>query len=90
MKAVLNRRLLFILHRGWVEARLLAQRKRFDQLYDLADALEPVSGYMNDWKDEDLESILFNLATYQKKHGTTDSFDYLSMLQGDEEPPERF
>jgi hypothetical protein len=35
----IQHRLLFILHRGQVGARLVAQAKKPEQLFDLADAL---------------------------------------------------
>ena len=42
----LQRRLLFILHRGLVDARLLALGGNHAQLFDLADALEPLPGWL--------------------------------------------
>ncbi len=85
----LRRRVLYVLHRGWVEARLLAMAARHEQLADLADALEVVPGYLNDWNADSLESIKFNLRTYQGKYEHNQPFDYLSALEADE-PPERF
>jgi len=81
----LERRLLLILHRGWVEARLLAQGQKHQQLFDLADALEPVPGYMDRWEEEHLEAIRFNLKTYRQKHPGS-SFDYLRYLDVDPPP----
>jgi len=83
-----RRRLLFILHRGFVEARLLALSERSQQLFDLADALETIPGCLEQWNEEDLEAIRFNLQNYQRKHGPR-AFDYLSYL-GEQSPPERF
>ena len=76
----IKRRLLFVLHRGWVEARLLAQSQRFQQLFDLADALEPLPAYMTRWEDHHLDSVRFNLKTYQEKY-LGGSFEYLEFLE---------
>ncbi len=84
----LYRRLLFILHRGLVEARLLAQAKKHEQLFDLADALESLPSYMDKWDDRHLEIIRFNLRKYREKYPSP-SFDYLRYLDADA-PPERF
>jgi hypothetical protein len=74
-------RLLFVLHRGLVEARLLAQARKHEQLFDLADALEPIPGYMSRWEESHLSAIRFNLKTYRDKHPSS-SFDYLQYLDG--------
>jgi hypothetical protein len=50
-------RLLFILHRGLVEARLLAGADRSKQVFDLADALELIPGMLKDWHDGDLLTL---------------------------------
>ncbi len=47
-------RLLFILHRGLVEIRLLAGANRSQQAFDLADALELIPGMLKDWHDGDI------------------------------------
>ena len=88
MNQELQRRLLFIVHRGLVEARLLAQAKKHEQLFDLADALEPVPGYMDNWDDRHLEIIRFNLKKYRDKYPSP-SFDYSRYLDVDP-PPQRF
>jgi len=89
MDAVLNRKLLYILHRGWVEVRLLAQKNSITRIFDLADALEPITGYINNWKDEDLDAIRFNLTNYQEKYEKANCFDYVAVLDA-EDPPQRF
>jgi hypothetical protein len=88
MNQELQRRLLFIVHRGLVEARLLGQAKKHEQLFDLADALEPMPGYMDNWDDRHLEIIRFNLMKYRDKYPSP-SFDYLRYLDVDP-PPQRF
>lgn len=84
----IHRRLLYIIHRGFVEARLLALGERHQQLFDLADALENLPCYLDDWNDEHMELIRFNLKTYQDKYPGI-SFDYLANLETGE-VPERF
>ena len=84
----LHRRLLFILHRGLVEARLLAQSQKHEQLFDLTDALEPLPSYIDNWEDNHIGAIRFNLEKYRKKYPSP-SFDYMRYLETDP-PPERF
>lgn len=74
----LERRLLFILHRGLVEARLLAQSGNNQQLVDLADAMEPIPGWMASWEPEHLEQVRFNLETYATKY--PNAFDHISYI----------
>jgi hypothetical protein len=88
MNEELKRRLLFIVHRGLVEARLLAQAKKPEQLFDLVDALEPMPGYLDNWNDGHLEIIRFNLTKYRSKYANP-SFDYPRYLDVDP-PPQRF
>ena len=64
----LKRRLLYILHRGLVEARLLAQAGQTQQLHDLADCLESIPAYMSRWREEDVEIIKASLETYRNKY----------------------
>lgn len=79
-------RLLFILHRGFVEARLLAGANKNKQVFDLADALELISGMLKNWHDGDLEQVRLLLKTYQDKY-PTGGFDFLSRLS-DQNPLE--
>jgi len=72
-------RLLFILHRGFVEARLLAGANKASQVFDLADALELVPGMLKDWHDGDLEQVRSLLKTYQDKY-PVGGFDFLARL----------
>jgi len=74
----LQRRLLFILHRALVEARLLAQAGKMEQTFDLADALEPLPGWLASWKDEYLEVLRSNLKTYAAKY--PDAFGYIDFI----------
>jgi hypothetical protein len=82
------RRVLYILHSGLVEARNLAMSGKTQQLFDLADALETLPGELNEWKEDSLESIRFNLRTYQDRY-RGQSNDHLKYLDR-EEPPDRF
>ncbi|MFA6046987.1 MAG: hypothetical protein WC718_18540 [Phycisphaerales bacterium] len=78
----LERPLLLILHRGWVEARLLALGQKHQQLFELADAMEQLPWLVNNWKDEHLEAIRGNLKTYEDKY-LGSRFDYLRYLDSD-------
>ena len=79
MNQEIKHRLLFILHRGLAEARLLAQAKKHDQLFDFADNFEPIPAYMDNWQDSHLEAIRLNLKTYRSKYPNP-AFDYLRYL----------
>jgi len=85
----LQRRLLFILHRGLVEIRILCQGPNNSaQVFDLADAIELIPGYLNAWHPDHFELIRFALNGYQKKYAES-SFDYLRYLEIDT-PPSAF
>jgi hypothetical protein len=72
-------RLLFILHRGFVETRLLAGADKSKQVFDLADALELIPGMLKNWNDGDLEQVRSLLKTYQDKY-PKGGFDFLTRL----------
>lgn len=72
-------RLLFILHRGFVETRLLAGANKNKQVFDLADALELIPGMLKNWHDGDLEQVKALLKTYQDKY-PVGGFNFLSRL----------
>lgn len=82
-------RLLFILHRGWIEARLLSQRQAWQQLYDLTDALEPLPAAISRWNDQELEATRFNLNAYEKKY-PENTFKYSQYLDLTSPPPPSF
>jgi hypothetical protein len=82
-------RLLFILHRGWIEARMLAQRQAWQQLYDLTDALEPLPAAITRWNDDELNATRFNLTTYETKHNEN-AFKYSQYLDLTAPPPPPF
>jgi hypothetical protein len=84
----LARRLLFILHRGLVQARNLALAANNEQLADLTDALEILPGLLDHWQDEDFETVRFVLRNYQEKYPGS-SYDFQASLERDA-PPERF
>jgi hypothetical protein len=84
----LARRLLFILHRGLVEARNLALAQGNEQIAELADALEIVPSLMDHWEDDHLELVRNVLATYQQKY-PGGGYDYLGHLER-YSPPDRF
>jgi hypothetical protein len=72
-------RLLFILHRGFVEARLLSAAGKASQVFDLADALELIPGMLKDWKVGDLDRIRDLLRVYQDKY-PIGGFDFTARL----------
>jgi len=72
-------RLLFILHRGFVEARLLAAADKSKQIFDVADALELIPGMLKDWQNEDLDRIRSLLTAHQEKH-PVGGFDFHARL----------
>jgi hypothetical protein len=85
MSTELFRKVCYILHRGFVESRLLASQAKHQQLFDLADAFEQIPSFMTDWNDDCLERLRSNLQTYQEKYPPS-SFDYLGVLDmGDRE-----
>lgn len=86
---ILLLRLLFILHRGWVEARLLAQGQQWQQLYDLTDALEPLPAALTRWNDDELDATRFNLTAYETKY-PENTFHYSHYLNLTTPPPPSF
>ena len=81
-------RLLYILHRGWVEARLLAQGHRWQQLYDLTDTLELLPSAITRWTPKELQATRENLVAYETRY--PESFQYSHHLDLDSPPPPPF
>ena len=77
-------RLLYVLHRGLVEIRLLAGSNRNQQAFDLADALELIPGMIKNWHEGDMEQIRSLFRTYHDKY-PAGGFDFLVRL-GDKPP----
>jgi hypothetical protein len=88
MDSKLRRRIAFILHRGLVEARLLAMGGKSTQIADLADALECLPGYLDRAKDDSVATIRSNLQTYASKYPDS-RFEYVRYLD-EYDPPEHF
>jgi hypothetical protein len=84
----LVRRLLFILHRGLVQARNLALCGGNQQIADLADVLETLPGLIANWDDEHLDVVRSMLKTYEDKYPGS-AYDYAGYLEK-YEPPARF
>lgn len=87
-KSDTERRLLFVLHRGLIEARELARLSRTEELIFLTDVLELIPGYLDRENPETLEVIRVGLKDYRDRfpNGT---FDYIRCL--DVDPlPDRF
>lgn len=85
--ANLERRLLFILHRAFVDTRLLAQAGKMQQVHDLADALEPLPAWLASWKNEYLEAMRSNLEKYAAKY--PNALGYLDFIDK-YDPPDKF
>ncbi len=79
----LDRRLLFILHRGLVEARNLSQLHM--QISELADALELIPSCLDRRQDADLDAIRFSLTKYRERFPES-PHDYLQYFES-EAPP---
>jgi hypothetical protein len=75
----LERRILFILHRAFVEMRLLGSAGANIQVQDLSDALEVVPGWLTAWQDDYLDILKENLKAYQSKY--PNAFDYLGFIE---------
>ncbi len=85
MEELLRKKLLYILHRGLIEFRLLAMSpEKTGQVHDLADALENIPNLIIAWKDSFLEGILRELRTYESRY--PDGFRYSCILEWDEIP----
>ena len=78
-------RLLYILHRGFVEIRLLAMSNKSGQVLDLADALELIPGMIKNWHEADLDQVRSLLKTYQDKH-PLNGFNFLARLTDQSKP----
>jgi hypothetical protein len=79
LPADLARRLLYIMHRGFVQVRNLALAQGTEQVADLADAMEILPSFMNSWEDGHLEMIRYILRAYQEKY-PGGGYDYLAEL----------
>jgi predicted aldo/keto reductase-like oxidoreductase len=82
-----KKRLLYILHLGFVEVRNLALAAGNQQIADLADALELLPRFVEDCTEEDQEMIRFVLKTYHEKYQST--FNYPARFDVCD-PPERY
>jgi len=85
----LQRRLLLILHRGCVEARLLAMGKKHKQIFELMDILELIPGCINQIHTEEKQSyidiIRQSFIKYQKEFPSSNG-NYIRILDVDEPP----
>ena len=85
----LRKRLQFILHRGFTEVRNLAYGGHHVQIAELADAMEILPRFMDRCSDEDLEMARFVLRNYKAKYPHS-NYRYLEILDGVDEPPDRY
>jgi hypothetical protein len=78
--AELTRRVLFILHRGFVEATNLAYDSRHAQIADLADAMELIPRLIPRLDQEGaVEMLRFVLTNYERQY-PTERYDYSKYL----------
>ncbi len=85
----LGKRLLFILHRGFVEIRNLAgSPENCQQISELADALELLPRFVTQCNQEELEVVRFVLKNYETKYPRR-FYDYSKYLD-QETPPDRY
>jgi hypothetical protein len=75
----LTRRLLYILHLGFVESRLLALAKRDEQAYDLADVMEVLPSLLSHGEDDARETMDRLLREYKGKYPDS-TYDYAKYL----------
>ena len=80
---VMLRKMCYLFHRGFVEARLLALQKKHEQGSDLADAFEIVPECLLDWNEASVALIRSYLEPYENKYGPS-AFDYISILDMDD------
>jgi hypothetical protein len=78
----LSRRLLYILHRGMVEARNLSYAGHSEQVADLADAMEYLPILMLKWNQhsDSWEMVRHVLKTYEDKY-PTGRYEYTPYLE---------
>jgi hypothetical protein len=75
----LSRRLLYILHLGFVEARLLALANRSQQVYDLADVMEVLPSLLCQEEQQARDAMRSLLQGYKDKYPDS-AFDYCKYL----------
>ncbi len=76
-------RLLYVLHRAFVQARNLALAGDSRLLYELADTFEILPELMTQWDETTLTKVRNILAEYQTAHPDS-GYDYLSLINGEE------
>jgi hypothetical protein len=80
--AVVQARLLHILHRALIQARNLALKGDCQQLYELADTFEILPELMTHWDETTLNQIQKILAEYESSHPQC-GYEYLALLDED-------
>jgi len=85
--ADLRERLLFVLHRGLVEIRLLAQAGKVDQMRDLADILEVMPSWLSNGSKDNpsAASIKAELQRYEQRY--PEAFKYSDFVDKYDVPP---
>jgi hypothetical protein len=75
----LLRKLHYILHRSYIEARKLAQGQQHQQLFDLADYFELIPSMLDDLNETELARIRGYLTGYQAKYPAS-AVNYVYLL----------
>jgi hypothetical protein len=83
----LHRRLMYILFRALNDARSLALGGCSEQVAELTDAIENLPSEINNWRDDSLDSVRFQLKNYETKF--PNGFGYSQYLDA-AQIPERF
>jgi hypothetical protein len=81
----IRKRLLYMLHVGFVEVRNLAQAAGTVQIADLADAMEVLPRLVENCTDEELELVRSVLKNYQDKYPDT-TYDLPTRFEKQEVP----
>ncbi len=70
----LQKRLLYILHQGFVEVRNLALAAGHKQIAELADVMELIPQFVHRRTEENLELIRCELKRYQDKYRSSGNY----------------
>ena len=74
----LQRRLLYILERSYVELGLLTLQGKSKQAYDLTQAVENIPRHLLRWNERSLAETIRDLGAYKEQYAP--NFDYLQVL----------
>ncbi len=83
-QVILQKKLHYILHRAWVDARNCALAGDHPRIFDLADTFEILPTLMEQWQEGHFDLVRSILLRYQSKYPGL-SFDYVSILDMSDE-----